>query len=161
MVAQCPRLLNVYIDGCLIWWSISVDRAHVGSAIVLVPVPSSWSRCGCLRLCRPITPEWTLECHSNIIASLLASLAVVTAGRLSLFLHPQHPFHSISAFETKSEFGWKPWQWLVTTAVTRHHSHHSTGQSFCRQLQNHSVFLHRSLKNVSLYGFYAFLFCKV
>lgn len=53
-------------------------------------------------------PEWTLECHTNIIGSLLASRIVVTAGRLSSFLHPQHPFHSISAFEHRIRFGWKP-----------------------------------------------------
>lgn len=108
------------------------------------------------------SPDWTLECHTHIIASLLASRVVVTTGWLSPLLHPQHPFHSIAVdMNTKSEFGWKPWQWLVTTAVTRNHSHHCTGNSFCRQLHNHTVFLHWSLKMFNSLVFRAVWFCNV
>lgn len=41
--------------------------------------------------------------------------------------------------------------------MTRHHSHHSTGQSFFRRLQNHSVFLHWSLKKCITLWFLSFM----
>lgn len=99
-----------------------------------------------------LAPEW----NTNITVSHFTSLAAVSAGWL---LFPTHSIHSTVSVRsnTESEFGWKPWQWLVTIAVTRHHSGHSSGLSSCRLLQNHSVFLHCSLKKMQpSVGFRAF-----
>lgn len=90
-----------------------------------------------------IAPEWTLWCHTNIIASTCVTYCGHRwlAGCLCLSTHSIHTTVAVH-LNTKSEFGWKPWQWLVTTAVTLLHRHHSIGQIFCRHLQNHTVFLH-------------------
>lgn len=104
-----------------------------------------------------VTPEWTLECHTHIEPlSLCHLLWPPLAGCLHFSTHSIHSTVSVH-LNTKSAFGWKPWQWLVTAAVTRHHSHHCTGQSFCRQLQNHSVFLPWPLKKCITLWFLSFL----
>lgn len=80
MLAQCSGLMNSYIDACLIWYSICVDRSRVGSGIVSLSVSTAWSRCGFSPPLSTIIPEWKLKCHTNIIDSLVASLTAVTAG---------------------------------------------------------------------------------
>lgn len=141
-----------WICTLMVVWS---DKASVlESAIVLLSVESAWSWHGCLTMCSAITPESTFKWHSNITASQLASLTAVVVGWLAPFLQPQHPCCSISAFETKSEFRWKPWQWLVTTVTT------ALGKASVDSRRTTVFSLHWSL-TVSFYGFKASLLCKV
>lgn len=105
-------------------------------------------------VCSAITPEWKFQCDSNITASQLASFTAVGVGRLSPFLHPQCPCSSITTSETKPEFRWKPWQWLVTTVTT------ALGKASVDSCRTTVFSLHWSL-TVSFYGFKASLLFKV
>lgn len=88
------------------------------------------------------------EHRTNIMARPLASLPALPLPLAGCLRSSTHSFHSSVSvhLSTKFEFGWKPLQWLVTTAVTLRHTRHSSGQSFCRQLRNHSVFLQSAPK---------------
>lgn len=87
----------------------------------------------------------------------LASLPALPLplGWPSALLHPQLPALSISAFKHKIGV-WmeKALQWLVATVVTLRHTHHSSGQSFCRLLHNPQCSPSKCSKNVSLDGFF-------